>query len=55
MSWQCGLVAGIDGVLIDVYNTALACDFEAHRKQFPMVVGVAEDVWFDACLVLVVW
>jgi putative hydrolase of the HAD superfamily len=38
-------VARPEACLVDVYNTILKCDFAEHRKELPVLAGVAADAW----------
>ena len=36
---------GFGACLIDVYETALTCDFSAHRSELPVLAGVDAEAW----------
>ncbi len=38
----------IQAVLLDVYETALTCDFSVHDVELPRAAGVPVDVWVSA-------
>jgi len=38
-------VAGVQAVLIDIYNTALTCNFSGHDRDLAALAGVPVDVW----------